>query len=147
MNILDNYEIIEYEKGQPDKYGHKLPSILPLTSLFVTSFESHKRKVTYINGIIHSIHDNPAVIIYGDDNHCIKIWYQNGIIARNNNYSIYLSYINSQEWYWYTNLTLHRDQRNDDYTLLPAMICIYNDLIHNRYYINGNRVDMFGKLI
>lgn len=76
MDILDNCETIEYERGNRDKYTNK--------------YYDYDCCVTYKNGLIHSFNDQPAIkrSKYNGDYYFYvvfeEIWYKDGVIHRDN---------------------------------------------------------------
>lgn len=85
----------------------------------------------YVNCKLHSVNDEPAVIL--EESSVIKIWYKDGLLHRdtlNEN-----GYINPAKieicgddndkcfsYEWWTNGELNRSERNADSKLLPAII-------------------------
>lgn len=116
----------------------------------------------YKNGTLHRDGDQPAQIFDCGR----KEWYQNGIPYRENGLPHAENPTGINEWYevkckngrivlwgtviyeagswkgWYSEGVPHRDERDSDGLLLPAVV--YSDGREDEYYIRGKRVDRHG---
>ncbi len=85
------------------------------------------RTITYVDGIKHSINDEPDVSRHGT-----KYWYKNGKLNRDNDLPAVV--LKSGTQFWRKNNVLHRESLDENNLVLPAIIHFNGD---RAWHFNG----------
>lgn len=99
MNVIDEIEVITYNYSDLVKYSFHSTMIkhrdidMQLSQLYISgsNIQEHKIIVSYKNKVCHSINDEPAVIVYGNNHIKYMIWFYDGKIHRDGEKPAYIN--------------------------------------------------------